>query len=532
MITTLAPAAAADSTTDLGVSLGVTSKSGDVVVGGGKVFVSAENQIVVADTAGELSGAITGLSGAQGLAMRPDGTRLYAALRGSNEVVEIDTATLAITRRIGLASNPCPSYLALSGDRLWVGYGCQHMYNGGVLGLDLSAGVPQPVEFGPNTSYAPILAAAGDTLVFGDPGVLPTDLLVYDVSGASPTSRGVISGGANGGLSNLLDLAITADGSEVISSFGHPYRFDVWDTTSLTRTRTYGEDSTSHGSWQAVAISPDGEHVAGGSKRGSVDLTLFDTATAATTYTTANPAGDVMQGSLAFSGDDVFSVLRASRDGRLHLWRAEDVTLSGSTLTLTPPDWSIVSKPLTMTGRLTLSHESAPGPQQLVVTRRPDYGSASTLPGVTTEADGTFTFTDTPTVAGGTTWEVRWNGDSLHRASTVSVNIWTRLPASLTLTGPAEGLVGSPLRLTGTLTTDGQAPPAGTPVSVQRILTKDGETVTTDLPGVATADDGSFGFTDTPAEAGRYRYTVQWGDTHFEPAEAGHEVTVQEDAGR
>ncbi|AQZ68966.1 hypothetical protein BKM31_52585 [[Actinomadura] parvosata subsp. kistnae] len=531
MITTLAPAAAADSTTDLGVSLSVTSKSGDVAVGGGKVFVSAENQIVVTDTAGVLSGAIAGLSGAQGLAMRPDGTRLYAALRGLNEVVEIDTATLAITRRIALPSNPCPSYLALSGDRLWVGYGCQHMYNGGVLGVDLSAAVPAPVEFGPNTSYAPILAAAGDTLVFGDPGVMPTDLLVYDVGGASPTSRGVISGSANGELSNLLDLAITGDGSKVVSSFGSPNRFDVWDTTSLTRTRTYGEESASHGSWRAVAISPDGEHVAGGSWRGSVDLTLFDTGTGATTYTTANPVGDVVQGSLAFSGDDVFSVLRASRDGRLHLWRAEDTTLSGSTLTLTPPDWSIVSKPLTMTGRLTLSGEPAPGPQQLVVTRRPDHGAATTLPAVTTAADGTFTFTDTSTAGGGTTWEVRWNGDSDHRAATASAFIWTRFPASLTLTGPAEGLVGSPLRLTGTLTTDGHAAAAGTWVSVQRTLTQDGNTVTTDLPGVATADDGSFAFTDTPAEAGRYRYVVQWGDTSFEPAEAGHEVTVQEDTG-
>ncbi|SPL92479.1 unnamed protein product [[Actinomadura] parvosata subsp. kistnae] len=68
-------------------------------------------------------------------------------------------------------------------------------------------------------------------------------------------------------------------------------------------------------------------------------------------------------------------------------------------------------------------------------------------------------------------------------------------------------------------------------MSVQRTLTQDGNTVTTDLPGVATADDGSFAFTDTPAEAGRYRYVVQWGDTSFEPAEAGHEVTVQEDTG-
>ncbi len=106
LLTALAPAvSAADSTTDLGVSLDIYTKSGDVAVGGGKVFVSANDRIVVADTRGTLTGAITGLSGATALAITPDGTRLYTALRGSNEVAEIDTAALAVIRRIDLASS-------------------------------------------------------------------------------------------------------------------------------------------------------------------------------------------------------------------------------------------------------------------------------------------------------------------------------------------------------------------------------------------------------------------------------------------
>ncbi|MFC4120727.1 YncE family protein [Nonomuraea zeae] len=103
----VAPAArAADSTTLLE---GVTGVS-DLAVGAGKVFVSANDRIVV-----------TGR----------DGTRLYAALSGSNELVEIDTGTLAVTRRLDLAAYPCPATLSLSGDRLWIGYGCYATFGGG-----------------------------------------------------------------------------------------------------------------------------------------------------------------------------------------------------------------------------------------------------------------------------------------------------------------------------------------------------------------------------------------------------------------
>jgi DNA-binding beta-propeller fold protein YncE len=82
---------AADSTTYLnGATVG-----GDVAAGAGKVFVAANDRIILANARGELTGAITGLSGVVGLAMTPDGTRLYAALSGSKQVAEIDTADLS-----------------------------------------------------------------------------------------------------------------------------------------------------------------------------------------------------------------------------------------------------------------------------------------------------------------------------------------------------------------------------------------------------------------------------------------------------
>jgi YVTN family beta-propeller protein len=191
LVVAVAPVAtAADSTTYLN---GVTG-GGDVAAGGGKVFVAGNDRIVVADTRGALTGAITGLSGAVGLAVTPDGTRLYAALSGSNEVAEIDTAALTIARRIALAAYPCPSHLSLSGSRLWVGYGCAPTWDGGILSLDLSATAPQPVRIATGLSGPPMVAAAGSTLVAGETGISPGDLRVYDVSADPATLRGVIDG--------------------------------------------------------------------------------------------------------------------------------------------------------------------------------------------------------------------------------------------------------------------------------------------------------------------------------------------------
>ncbi|MFC7585339.1 YncE family protein [Nonomuraea antimicrobica] len=170
------------------------SYTADLAVGGGRVFVPADDRIIVADTGANLTGSVvTGLSGVRELAMNADDTRLYAALTGSNEVAEIDTASLAVIRRIDLSAHPCPSTLVLLGERLWVGHGCDNG-PGGVVGLDLSAATPAPVTVGGEHLRAPVLAAAGDTLVVGRTSLHHADMLVYDVGGGTPELRGTIDG--------------------------------------------------------------------------------------------------------------------------------------------------------------------------------------------------------------------------------------------------------------------------------------------------------------------------------------------------
>ncbi|MBB2911395.1 YVTN family beta-propeller protein [Streptosporangium becharense] len=528
LLVTLAPvASAADSTTYLE---GVTS-AGDVAVGGGKVFVAADDRIVVADAQGTPKGAITGVSGAVGLAVTPNGTRLYAALSGSNEVAEIDTAALTIVRRIDVAAYPCPSNLSLSGDRLWVGYGCRFMLNGGVLSLDLSATAPtpEPVAGSASTHSAPLVAAAGGTLVIGETDISSADLMVYDVSVTPAVPRGEIDGHTHN-HSFLDDLAITPDGSMAIPVFGGS-QYDGWDTTSLTRVRSYGVNTADDFS-RAVAISSDGVHIAGG-RGGGTSVVLYETATAAKTYTNNSLAGDLVPGSLVLSGTDVFGVLKQFSTGRFHLWRLHGVTLPPSTMTLTAPTSTTVLEPFTMTGKLVPANGSAPGAQPLTVTRRLLHGTnprLTTLAGVTTAADGTFTVTDTPPVGETFVYRVVWDGgpDSRWSAASATV-IVNRRKSSLTLSGPASGTVGGQLQFSGALSIAGHAPPPNAVLAVVRTVSTGSGTDETVLPMVSAAGDGSFTFVDEPTESGQYTYLVRWpGNGVLSSAGIAHRVTVHE----
>ncbi|MEU6430829.1 hypothetical protein ABZ860_33445 [Microbispora sp. NPDC046973] len=91
------------------------------------------------------------------------------------------------------------------------------------------------------------------------------------------TLRGTIDGAVSH-ISQMRDLTVTADGSMVIVPVDD--RYDGWDTTSLTKVRTYASESA--GKYpNAVALSPDGEHLAGGFSSG---VTLYDTASAESTH--------------------------------------------------------------------------------------------------------------------------------------------------------------------------------------------------------------------------------------------------------
>ncbi|MFI7625613.1 hypothetical protein [Microbispora rosea] len=519
-------ASAADITTDLGITGG-----GDVVAGGGKAFIAGDDQLLVVNANGTRNAGVSGLSGIQSLAITPDGTRLYAALRGLNEVMELDTATLDTTREISLAEYPCPTNLALSGRWLWVGYGCDQ-WDGGVVGIDLSSGYRSRLIRVAATYASPKVAAAGNTLVVGDSGLSPASLRVYDVNTLRATLRGIIDG-HDYHTGFLGDLAITPDGSTVIAAFPDSDEYFAWDTTSLQKVRAYGPDPDSGYYSPVVAVSADGTHVAAGrGTKSGLGVTLYDSATAAPVYTgTLTDHGGLMDlRSLTFSGNDLFALWRDLDSDHLYLWRLETGTLPESTLTLTAPSTGTGADILTLTGRLTLPDGSAPGEQSLSVTRHVD-DSAGTTFGVTTAEDGTFTFKDRPGTAGVIRYDVVWNGSPTARWSAASATVTlVKAVSSITLSGPATGIAGTPLTFSGALSLGGQHPVRGAMVKVLRKVTNSKGTVITALPSVpASSRDGSFRFTDTPAEAGEYSYVVEWpGGPSSLPTTATFDLTVEE----
>jgi DNA-binding beta-propeller fold protein YncE len=501
-----APAAtAADSLTDLGVAF-AAQRGPDVVTGNDRLYVSAEDRIVAADAQGALTGAITGLASVRELAVTPDGTRLYAALSGSNEVAEIDTGSLSITRRFDLAAYPCPTTLSLAGSRLYVGHGCRFQYSGGVVSLDVSATQPQytPIETGRNAP--PLVAAAGQTLVVGITASNPGDLRVYDTSGTATTLRGVIRGDVYD-MNNLLDIAISSDGSTLFSAFGSPYKFDAWDTTDLTLVRSYGVE-TSPNYPHAVALTPDGSSVIG-ARDSEASVTVFDAATGEKTFTYEYPEVEMLAGALAPIGRDVFAVVRDSSD-RLHLWRVPDVTLPGSTLTLAAPDAVDALELLTLTGRLTLADGSPPGAQRVLVTRRLEDEPREPVAEVTTAVDGTFTLPDALPGAGTFRYDAVWDGTVEHQWSRASTYVTAaRVGSSINVALSGTATVFEPLTLTGRITVANGAAPGEQHLTVTRQAPGG---IRQNIPAT-TAADGNFTITDTPSAAGGTTYYVAWYQT-------------------
>ncbi|MEV4570522.1 Ig-like domain-containing protein [Nonomuraea sp. NPDC049419] len=523
LLTVATPAAAAaDAVTDLGVSFPYSSAG--LAVGGDRVFAAAHDRIIVADTEGNLTGdVVTGLLAIRELALNADGTRLYAALGGRNEVVEIDTASLAVTRRFDLSAR-CPSALALLGERLWVGHGCGGD-TGGVVGLDLSATAPAPVALVDGLRFTPELAAAADTLVVERSDGRFSDVLIYDAGGGTPVLRGTIEGELHR-MNGLRALALTPDGTTLVTATDSPFHYTRFDTRTLAATGTYGDGWDGYAA--AVATAGDGAYVAAGRDWGSNDLTLYDTATGAVMFAADQPDAEALAEGLAFSGQDIFMLLRSSTD-RLLLWRVTGTGLPASTLEVTAAMYATVGSPATIEGRLTRADGKPLALKPLMVTRRTVYGTKEPITGVRTGEDGTFSFEDTPQERGELGYLVYWEGDDRYRRSNAAVTLTVRDRSTLTLDGPETGTAGTTVQLTGTLTAGGRPPSPGSVITVQRkVFVDDVIDGSVRLPPVTVNDDGTFTLTDTLAIAGRYDYLAQYrGDTASSSAKATHRITVE-----
>jgi hypothetical protein len=132
---------------------------------------------------------------------------------------------------------------------------------------------------------------------------------------------------------------------------------------------------------------------------------------------------------------------------------------------------------------------------ELTVTRAATGAAAVALPLVTTRADGTFVFPDTPAEMGSYTYTVRWAGDSTRDGTQASTTVEVSPPAT-SLQLKLYQSPNAPGKVDGAVLLDYSSSdsPAGRLVQLTREV---GDTSTA-LPSVTTDAYGSVKFTDTP----------------------------------
>lgn len=377
-------------------------------------------------------------------------------------------------------------------------------------------------------------------LAHGILGVTNPFLATFDASGSTlvrgPERRFADSGGK--GALDLKDVAQSADGQ----------RIAVADAAAGTRLLDAADLSDAPVPYQplpegatasAVAFSGDGKYIArGASAAGSTADLLVQAADPADRTTPLEFAFDG-----ALEGDRIAPRgLGWSQDGArlfavttnlygneywLHVIQPpaaqHDSRFTGALSTT--PGQAVVGEPLGIRGRLELDGPASTEPVKVSAVRHDANGDRK-LAAVEVDADGSFTVLDVPSLVGDATYTVSFTGDLTHRPAedvTLAVAV-AKAPTTLALTAPAEGVKGEALEITGKLTGQGRALPAGITLSVER-TDKKGTGI---LTSAAVAADGTFRINDLPRANGQVTYAVGYaGDALHSGSKASATVRVR-----
>lgn len=322
---------------------------------GQHVFVSggpSTSSIVVLDFQGNIVKTITGEAGASQMALDTATNTLYVALHDATAISEIDTQTLTETTRFSTAPYPDPTGLVIAGNKLWFsclqddGANCgDGIVSANLDGSDMTAAIP-------GWFFATVLAAGGtgdNLLGVADTYQEPSAVSVYDVSGSTPSLVSSLPSNKSN-LAFVNGMAFDPGGANLLLTAGSPTEVESLSTSTLLSSGVY--PTGAHG--RAVAISPDGTHVAAGVATGTnfppdqTDVFVYPTGetTPVRTWAIDDGAGSadsaVPRNSLAFSpdGSDLFSLGDNASSGHL------DFYVLGLT---SPPDTEIVDGPSSTT---------------------------------------------------------------------------------------------------------------------------------------------------------------------------------------
>lgn len=405
------PAPAATAATVLPID-----RLGDIVVdqAHGRVFMSGgpdSSRIVVTDLSGGNLRTVDVVGGANQMTLSADGSTLYAALTRGDAVAAVDTTSLAV-EKIPTGAQSCPYDVAETAGKVWFSYGCSSAGNIGAIDTVTHAVVAGLMT----TTYdgAHLLESSP-----GLPGRLAAHgdnaLSILDVTGGeTPTVETGPTIESQGD-----DLAVTPDGSRVITTSMSPYVHPVYLTADLSADGAY--DTAPYPN--AVAVRADGMVAAGSMGIYEPDVYVYEPGKRSVyrtydfgTSSTARPY--VQQGGLAFGANRLYAVT-GDFDG--HLALRVITPRRASSVTVTP---SRTTYGHGATAKVTVRLKAVSATRTVSVYATPYGGTEKLLKRAQVSADGTLTAG--LTVQRRTRFTVRYAGDAHTDPSSDSVSVAVR----------------------------------------------------------------------------------------------------------
>jgi hypothetical protein len=193
--------------------------------------------LVVTDLDGVLQTKLTAVTGASDVELSNDHQRLLVT-QDYDRVTALDADTLVPSATYDAPAGACVYNSEPVGDKVVAAFLDCGLGKAGLL--IWSAPGTAPIVYTDGPDYHPIISAAANGLVVaGDTGYSPVTTYVIDVSGAAPT---IVAKRDNTG-ENLLDYAVSPDGTEVVESTGYPYEHHSYRLPDLSDGTVYPSGS-------------------------------------------------------------------------------------------------------------------------------------------------------------------------------------------------------------------------------------------------------------------------------------------------